>query len=862
MLTIMAYRSRSIFPFVALLASFLPAQSLGNAGTLAGTVHDPTGAVVTGAAVELLHPVTSFRVTTRTDSQGAFRFGNLPFNPYALEVRASGFALFHRDLEVRSTVPLTVKIELALPGTRTTMDVEALGAEMLENVPVAHTDIDQRLFHRLPAGSAASGLSDVLMLAAPGIVADSNGFFHPLGDHAQTSFVIDGQPVNDQQSKTFSTQLPLNAIEAIEAVTGAPNAEFGDKTSLVVVTTTRSALGADRAFGSFHTQYGSFGSPGVEATLGTGTKRFGNFLALSAARTGRFLDTPEFRPYHAIGNSATIFDRLDFQPGAKQSLHLKILGMRNWFQTPNTLDQPDQDQRQRATTGNVALGWTYAPTASTLWSVNPFVRQDRLHYYPSPNVEDDSPITLGQDRHLTNWGVRSDLSAMRGRHNLKFGVQAMQTKLKENFFLGVTDFGYNPVCLDGDDEPAGAATVLDPRRCAAAGLKANPELLPGLVPFDLSRGGRLFRFHGAANINQAAAYVQDSVRWGGLNISAGLRFDRYAGLSSDHSWQPRLGLSYQIKPTGTVLRASYSRTFETPYNENLILSSATGSGGLALNVFGAETVEPIRPGKRNQFNVGFQQALSRWVVAEGDYFWKYTRNAYDFGALLTTPLVFPISWDKSKLSGVSLRLSSREIRGFQAYATMAHANARFFLPSSGGLIYTGDLEAGVFRIDHDQAFNSTTHVRYQPRRFGWYGAYTWRFDSGLVSGEIGSYQDALALPAAQQSAIGLYCGSTVATPGRPLTGCAENQAQGASRYRIPYPEAQDDHNPPRVAARHLHNISVGTENLLHGERGRMTLRFSIANLANREALYNFLSPFGGTHFVAPRTLQAQIGWVF
>jgi hypothetical protein len=37
------------------------------------------------------------------------------------------------------------------------------------------------------------------------------------------------------------------------------------------------------------------------------------------------------------------------------------------------------------------------------------------------------------------------------------------------------------------------------------------------------------------------------------------------------------------------------------------------------------------------------------------------------------------------------------------------------------------------------------------------------------------------------------------------------------------------------------------------------MRFNVLNLTNKEALYNFLSPFGGTHFVAPRTIQLQAG---
>src|SRR5260370_17440517 len=80
------------------------------------------------------------------------------------------------------------------------------------------------------------------MLSSGAVAADSNGFFHPLGDHAQTSFSIDGQPISDQQSKQFSTQIPLNAIQSMELITGAPPAEFGDKTSLIVNAVTRSGL--------------------------------------------------------------------------------------------------------------------------------------------------------------------------------------------------------------------------------------------------------------------------------------------------------------------------------------------------------------------------------------------------------------------------------------------------------------------------------------------------------------------------------------------------------------------------------------------------------------------------------------------
>ena len=73
----------------------------------------------------------------------------------------------------------------------------------------------------------------------------------------------------------------------------------------------------------------------------------------------------------------------------------------------------------------------------------------------------------------------------------------------------------------------------------------------------------------------------------------------------------------------------------------------------------------------------------------------------------------------------------------------------------------------------------------------------------------------------------------------------------------------DDHNPDRVKPRNVFNLGAGTDNLFHREEGgRVTLRFTIENLTNKVALYNFLSTFSGTHFVPPRTYQASVGYVF
>src|SRR6202011_5771505 len=150
---------------------------------------------------------------------------------------------------------------------------------IIENDPSAHVDVDRNSIMKIPAVDPAGGLSQTITYSTGGVAADGNGLFHPLGDHAQSMFLVDGQPISDQQSKTFSTQLPVSAIQSMEVTTGTPSAEFGDKTSLVAAVITRAGLGAMKAFGNVDASYGSFGTTGGSISLGVGSERFGNFFA-------------------------------------------------------------------------------------------------------------------------------------------------------------------------------------------------------------------------------------------------------------------------------------------------------------------------------------------------------------------------------------------------------------------------------------------------------------------------------------------------------------------------------------------------------------------------------------------------------
>jgi hypothetical protein len=80
---------------------------------------------------------------------------------------------------------------------------------------------------------------------------------------------------------------------------------------------------------------------------------------------------------------------------------------------------------------------------------------------------------------------------------------------------------------------------------------------------------------------------------------------------------------------------------------------------------------------------------------------------------------------------------------------------------------------------------------------------------------------------------------------------------------VPAPNTEnDDHNPQRIAPRHLFDIAVGHDNLFHGDRYRWSLQFTVINLTNKTALYNYLSTFSGTHYVTPRAETVQLAFHF
>ena len=344
----------------------------------------------------------------------------------------------------------------------------------------------------------------------------------------------------------------------------------------------------------------------MEAELAYGGKNWGNFISANGLNTGRFLDPPEFAVFHDKGNEQNLFDRVDYQLSGADSIHLNFGYSRSWFQTPNNLDaenatpwsglygiEPQMalngigrdgnvvgptDQRSKIGSFNIAPSWTHVLNTNAVYTLGAFVRRDDYNYYPSSDpFADLGPPSLqrqsvGQDRTLTNAGLRTDLSYVKGIHQIKAGATYEQTFLNEDESVGIVDPTFNAPCITAvatssvNIYPYVAAPGLTTADCPgntgtfqanvaptatvpsnAVGNALYPYYNPTLAPYDLSRGGTRYIFNAHTDIKELALYVRDNITKGNWSLNLGLRGDLYNGITSGSQAEPRVGVAYNVK---------------------------------------------------------------------------------------------------------------------------------------------------------------------------------------------------------------------------------------------------------------------------------------------------------------------------
>lgn len=796
----MPYRFRLLA--IALCAVLLSAPTFAQTtALLRGTVADPQNAPLPGATVRLIKALTGLERSAVTATDGGFQIGNVPLDTYELRVEFPGFASHVQLIDLRSSVPVDLPLVLAIAAQSTSITVTAAPA-MVDTVSSGTRHlVSMARIEQLPVAVGSRGLESVLA-TFPGFAQNANGAIHPRGAHNQMTFVIDGLPISDQLTGAFANALDASIVQSAELMTGNIPAEFGSKVSGVAVVTSRSGLGIGRrAAGDVLIEGAGFNTWHGAAQFGGGSSRVGYFGSVTAMRTDRFLDQVSLDNLHNQGGFARVFLRADVVLSDNDTLRVHGMGGRSSFDIANLRSQQaaGQDQQQALSDASV---W-----ASHLRTLDPQSTLESTFGYRTTNAGltpsgGDTPVTAWQDRQLSTITASTRYSRVIGRHMLRAGLDGQWFPIAERFSMGITDARFN-----------------DP---------TSATFNEALLPHDLSRGGTLFTFADERTGRMLSGFVQSTLRWSALTLSAGLRYDDYTLLVHGRYLQPRVGVSYQIPRLDAVVRASYNRNYQTPPNENLLLSSSEVASRLAppavREALGGG-YRPIQSEEQNVYEVGIQRALGSVATLDLSAYRKDSRDQQDNNNFFDTGIIFPTTLKAIRVTGAEMRLSVPQRHGISGTLSATTGRAISTPPFTGGLFLGQDavalLSAGPFAIDHDQRLSIHGTAQWAFASRFWAGT-SIRYDSGLVS-----------------------------NPSDP----AEVAADPDFADLLPFVNLVSD--IPRVRPRTIVDLAAGHD-ISGGGRRTWSLQLQVTNLTNRTALYNFQSVFVGTRLVQPRTFAVRI----
>jgi hypothetical protein len=225
-------------------AGVVAGQSL-TLGSLAGRVIDPTGAVITGATIELKSLDTGGTQVSTTGSDGSFRFNLLKPGSYEITTSVTGFAKTVRSTSVE--VGQTSQLEIALEISKTAETIEVSGeAPLISTEPGVATSFTPTEVALLPS---AGGDLTTLAFTAPGVVVSQGmgyGNFTVNGLSGTSNlYTVNGENdmdpyFNINNSGASNLTLGSNEVQEATIVTNPYSGQYGQLSGAQVNYVTKS----------------------------------------------------------------------------------------------------------------------------------------------------------------------------------------------------------------------------------------------------------------------------------------------------------------------------------------------------------------------------------------------------------------------------------------------------------------------------------------------------------------------------------------------------------------------------------------------------------------------------------------------
>jgi hypothetical protein len=750
-------------------------------GELRLEVHDPHGTPVPSAG-ELVSESNGFRRTFVAGSEGRYVAQDLPFGVYRLSLQAEGFAPWSDLVEIRSEVPVRVAVTLGVAPLTTRVEVNDSATLVDPYSTGSLYSIGRQAIEEHDAAQPGRELLD-LVSEQPGWLYEANGVLHPRGSEYDVQFVVDGLPLTQNRSPAFAPSFDAGEVESLRVLTASFPAEYGRKLGGIVEVTTKKDVQAgwhgrfDAGGGSFSTLNGAAG-----LSYAREAERFS--AGGDGFHTDRYLDPPVLGNYTNRGNAAGFSASYERDFSTSDRLRVSVMHNVVRFLVPNELVQQRARQRQdiqnTETTGQIYFQHTISPELFLGFSGS--VRDSSATLASNAQA---TPVIVSQDRGYREGYLRADLAGHHGHHDWKTGVDGIFSPVHERLQYAITD-----------------PTQFDP------GTHLNFQF-PYQQKWDV----------------EPSIYVQDQLRLGRWNVSAGLRFDHYGFVVHESAWSPRVGVSRFVPALNLLLHASYDRVFQTPAIENLLLASSPLLDAISPSVLRL----PVRPGRGNFYEGGVTKAFFGKVRLDANVFRRDFRHYSDDDVLLDTGVSFPIAFAKARIFGEEVRVEVPQWGRFSGYLSYANQSGVGQGPITGGLFLGNDAanaltDTSRFAVTQDQRNSLRARVRFQAPRRSWL-AMGAQYGSGLPA-DIGNANVSDLLAAYGQEILNRV-----------------DLARG------------------RVRPNFSLDVAAGAE-IYHKESKSAALQIQAANLANRLNVINFASLFSGTALGVPRSVSANLRLTF
>ena len=669
-----------------LLFSTLPPSAQATSGELRLHVTGPAGQSVK-ARIDLLSEANQVSTTLNTDASGQLDVKVLPYGTYRVTIAQAGFAPVSQLLAIRSSLPVSDTIQLAAVTQAVTVNSSStlINPDQAGSVNQIGTDFINHRLSSIPGRS----LQD-LVNSQPGWLYEGNAVLHPRGSEYQTQFVVDGIPLTDNRSPSFGPELEADDVQSMTIYTAGIPADYGRKMGGIVELNT--FQDAQPGFhGKLALAGGSFDTANAFAKgqLTGGKNTLG--ASASGSTTDRYLNPVVPENY---SNTGTLVDfsanyLRDFT--STDRLGLAVRHELSRYDLPNEALQQAAGQRQTADnieTMGIA-SWQHILSPQSLIDVRGMVRDNAVDFSSNPQ---STPIQVFQHNRFREGYFKAALTAARGRHEFKLGVESDNTFLHEDFNYDITD------ATQFDDST--------PLTFAFAGQR--PDL-------------------------EQSAFVEDRIRAGNWTVSAGLRWDHYQLLLNKQAFSPRFAVARSFDSHGLVLHVSYDRIFQTPTSENILLSSSAQIAALDPNVF---LRLPVQPSKGDYYEAGLTKAFHGRVKLDVNYFRRFEGNYADDDQIDNTTISFPIAFRKAIIYGAETKVDVPNWHRFSGFATYSYEVGNVWNPVTGGLFLGDNATAaeqqltGHFPDSQDQRNTIRSRVLYQLHPRFWIASGI-QYDTGL-----------------------------------------------------------------------------------------------------------------------------------